>query len=51
LTARVDAQPLLESPLQLHNVGEKPAVTERKEQKVNAEPKESNASIRHDEEG
>jgi len=51
LTARVDAQPLLESPLQLHNVGEKPAVTERKEQKVNAEPKESNASIRRDEEG
>ena len=51
LSARVDAQPLLESPLQLHNVGEKPAVTERKEQKVNAEPKESNASVRRDEEG
>ena len=51
LTARVDAQPLMESPLQLHNVGEQPATTERKEQKVNAEPKESNASIRRDEEG
>ncbi|MEP6939426.1 MAG: M23 family metallopeptidase [Rudaea sp.] len=51
LAARVDAQPLLESPLQLHDVGEKPATEVRKEQKVKSEPKESNASIRRDQEG
>jgi murein DD-endopeptidase MepM/ murein hydrolase activator NlpD len=51
LGARVDPQPLIEAPLQLHNVGEPPAVTERKEEKAQREPKESNASIRRDEEG
>jgi murein DD-endopeptidase MepM/ murein hydrolase activator NlpD len=51
LAARVDPQPLLESPLHLHEVGEKPAVAERKEDKANAEPKESNRSIRRDDEG
>ena len=51
LGARVDPQPLIETPLQLHNVGEPPAVTERKEEKAQREPKESNASIRRDEEG
>ena len=51
LAARVDPQPLLDSPLQLHDVGEKPATTERREEKAKAEPKESNASIRRDEEG
>jgi|GEM_PF-404989 len=51
LAARVDPQPLLESPLKLHDVGEQPATGERKEQKVKAEPKESNASIRRDDEG
>lgn len=51
LGARVDPQPLIETPLQLHNVGEPPAVTERKEEKAQREPKESNASIRRDDEG
>jgi len=51
LAARVDPQPLLESPLHLHEVGEKPVVAERKEEKANAEPKESNRSIRRDDEG
>lgn len=51
LGARVDPQPLIESPLQLHNVGEAPAVTERKEEKAQNEPKESNATIRRDDEG
>jgi len=51
LGARVDPQPLLDTPLQLHNVGEPPAVTERKEDKARSEPKESNATIRRDEEG
>ena len=51
LAARVDPQPLLESPLQLHDVGEKPAAEARKEIKAKSEPKESNASIRRDDEG
>lgn len=51
LGARVDAQPLLESPLQLHDVGDRPAVAERKEEKAKAEPKESNQSIKRDDEG
>jgi len=51
LAARVDPQPLLESPLHLHEVGEPPVVAEHKEQKADAEPKESNRSIRKDEEG
>lgn len=51
LAARVDPQPLLDSPLHLHEVGEKPVVAERKEDKANAEPKESNRSIRRDDEG
>ena len=51
LAARVDPQPLLESPLHLHEVGEKPTVAERKEEKARAEPKESNRSIRRDDEG
>jgi len=51
LAARVDPQPLLESPLQLHDVGEKPATEVRKEIKAKSEPKESNASIRRDDEG
>ena len=51
LAARVDPQPLLESPLRLHDVGETPAATERKDEKAKSEPKESNASIRRDQEG
>lgn len=51
LAARVDPQPLLEKPLQLHDVGDSAIVVERKEEKVKKEPKESNASIRRDEEG
>jgi hypothetical protein len=51
LAARVDPQPLLDSPLRLHEVGEKPTVAERKEEKAKAEPKESNRSIRRDDEG
>jgi Peptidase family M23 len=51
LAARVDPQPLLDNPSQLHAVGEKPATSERKEEKAKAEPKESNASIRRDDEG
>ncbi len=51
LGARVDAQPLLETPLQLHGVGDPPAVVERKEEKAEAEPKESNKSIKRDDEG
>ena len=51
LAARVDPQPLLDSPLHLHEVGEKPAVAEHKEDKARAEPKESNRSIRRDDEG
>jgi murein DD-endopeptidase MepM/ murein hydrolase activator NlpD len=51
LGARVDAQPLLETPLQLHGVGEPPTVAERKEEKAKAEPKESNQSIKRDDEG
>jgi murein DD-endopeptidase MepM/ murein hydrolase activator NlpD len=51
LAARVDPQPLLDSPLRLHEVGEKPAVAEHKEEKAKAEPKESNRSIRRDDEG
>jgi Peptidase family M23 len=51
LAARVDPQPLLDSPLQLHEVGDKPAEVERKDEKARAEPKESNASIRRDDEG
>ena len=51
LGARVDAQPLLETPLQLHGVGDPPAVVERKEEKAQAEPKESNKSIKRDDEG
>lgn len=51
LAARVDPQPLLESPLRLHEVGEPTGVAERKEEKMRAEPKESNRSARHDDEG
>jgi murein DD-endopeptidase MepM/ murein hydrolase activator NlpD len=51
IAARVDPQPLLESPLHLHEVGEQSAVAERKEEKAKAEPKESNRSIRRDDEG
>lgn len=51
LGARVDPQPLLESPLRLHDVGERPATAEHKENKARAEPKESNRSIRRDDEG
>jgi len=51
LTARVDPQPLLEKPLQLHDVGDSPIEVERKDKKVKQEPKESNATIRRDEEG
>jgi murein DD-endopeptidase MepM/ murein hydrolase activator NlpD len=51
LAARVDPQPLLDSPLQLHDVGDKPAEAERKEEKAKAEPKESNQSIKRDDEG
>lgn len=51
LGARVDAQPLIETPLQLHNVGENPVVAERKEEKAAAEPKESNKSSKRDDEG
>ena len=51
LAARVDPQPLLASPMNLHDVGEKPAAAERKEEKARAEPKESNRAIRHDDEG
>ena len=51
LAARVDPQPLLESPLRLHDVGEKPAVAERKDEKAKAEPKESNRSSKRDDEG
>jgi len=51
LAARVDPQPLLESPLRLHDVGEKPATAERKEDKARAEPKETNRSSKHDDEG
>jgi murein DD-endopeptidase MepM/ murein hydrolase activator NlpD len=51
LAARVDPQPLLETPLHLHEVGEPPRVAERKEEKARAEPKESNRSIQRDEEG
>jgi murein DD-endopeptidase MepM/ murein hydrolase activator NlpD len=51
LAARVDPQPLLDSPLHLHKVGEKPVVAERKDERAKAEPKESNRSIRRDDEG
>jgi len=51
LAARVDPQPLLESPLQLHDVGDNPAEIERKDEKAKAEPKESNQSIKRDDEG
>jgi len=51
LAARVDPQPLLESPLHLHDVGEPARVAEHKEEKSRAEPKESNRSIRRDDEG
>ena len=51
LAARVDPQPLLKSPLHLHEVGEPSSVAERKEEKMRAEPKESNRSARHDDEG
>ena len=51
LAARVDPQPLLESPLHLHDVGEPPRVAEHKDEKAKAEPKESNRSIRRDDEG
>jgi len=51
LAARVDPQPLLDSPLHLHDVGEKPATAEHKEERAKAEPKESNRSIRRDDEG
>jgi hypothetical protein len=48
--ARIDPQPLLDSPLTLHEVGDKPAEAERKEERA-AEPKESTQSIRRDDEG
>jgi len=51
LAARVDPQPLLDSPLQLHDVGDNPAESERKDEKAKAEPKESNQSIKRDDEG
>jgi len=51
LAARVDPQPLLESPLHLHEVGEPPREAEHKDEKAKAEPKESNRSIRRDDEG
>jgi hypothetical protein len=51
LAARVDPQPLLESPLHLHEVGEPPVAGEHKDAKAAAEPKESNRSIRRDDEG
>lgn len=41
LGARVDPQPLLDHPLQLHDVGEAPPDAERKEQKLQREPVES----------
>jgi murein DD-endopeptidase MepM/ murein hydrolase activator NlpD len=51
LAARVDPQPLLESPLHLHEVGEPLREAEHKDEKAKAEPKESNRSIRRDDEG
>jgi len=51
LAARIDPQPLLGSPLQLHDVGETPAATERKIEKATAEPKESHQSRVRDDEG
>ncbi len=51
LTARVDPEPLLDKTLQLHDVGDSPIEVERKDEKGKQEPKESNASIRRDEEG
>ncbi|MEO8461549.1 MAG: M23 family metallopeptidase [Dokdonella sp.] len=48
--SRIDPQPLLDSPLQLHEVGDKPIEEEKKEERT-AEPKESTQSIRRDEEG
>jgi murein DD-endopeptidase MepM/ murein hydrolase activator NlpD len=51
LAARVDPQPLLDSPLRLHDVGEKSAVAERKDEKAKAEPKESNRSAKRADEG
>jgi hypothetical protein len=51
LAARVDPQPLLDSPLHLHEVGEPPVAGEHKDAKAAAEPKESNRSIRRDDEG
>jgi hypothetical protein len=43
-------QPLLQSPLQLHVVGESTAATERKQEKALREPKESNAPTRREDE-
>ena len=51
LGARVDPQPLLGSPLQLHDVGETPQETERKLEKAQAEPLESTKSIDPADEG
>jgi murein DD-endopeptidase MepM/ murein hydrolase activator NlpD len=51
LGARVDPQPLLEKPLQLHDVGESPMQTERKLERSQVEPKESTKPIPRDDEG
>lgn len=48
--ARIDPQPLLDSPLQLHEVGDAPVEAEKKEDRK-AEPKETTQSIRRDDEG
>lgn len=51
LAARVDPQPLLQSPLKLHDVGETPTAAERKVEKARAEPMESRQSNMRDDEG
>jgi hypothetical protein len=51
LGARVDPQPLLEKPPQLHDVGESPMQTERKLEKAQAEPVESTKPIDRADEG
>jgi len=51
LGARVDPQPLLDSPLQLHDVGETPLETERKQEKAQAEPVDSTKPIDRADEG
>jgi hypothetical protein len=51
LGARVDPEPLLQKPLQLHDVGEAPAQGQRKDNKVLSEPSESSKPSARDDEG